>query len=102
MFVAGHSTAAYIAITMITVAVIIICIAAVMTLLHRNKILVPLTALCPSVTVLQRWCAQLRLPSVNLFGVRSGRSRMMDDLSTVDRDDDVDDDDNNGSGPVVC
>ncbi|KAF2361450.1 hypothetical protein FHG87_007800 [Trinorchestia longiramus] len=90
----GHSGVAYGIAILLTLLVVVGAVVTVAALHQRYNILVPFSALCPSCGTLFTSVSTsvgrcfACLPSVNLFGVRSGRSRMMDDLSGPE--DDVD------------
>lgn len=92
----GSSSTAYIAAILITLFIVIAAIVTVVFLHQRLNILVPLSVLCPSSCSLPAGLAQCfqscwsRLPTLNLFGVRSGRSRMRHNASALDDDDDDD------------
>lgn len=88
----GHTTAAWAAAILITLAVVVVAVVILGALHQRLNLLVPLGALCPTCGAL---CGNAMdrvvacwdgLPRLHPFGVRSGRARMMDDFSGVDED----------------
>ncbi|XP_018018582.1 uncharacterized protein LOC108675108 [Hyalella azteca] len=91
----NHSGVAYAAAVLITLLVIVGAVVTLVLLNQRYNILVPFSALCPTCGALSTLVTSsvsrcsARLSSLNLFGVRSGRSRMMDDLSGPEDDDSI-------------